>query len=291
MLEKFISAAHERGIKVIIFNQIQGVLENNQPYVPEGNLENYQKWLDAFGLFMHSRAAYFERIGIDLWEMGCSVCMYHDEGDGSPEAKELFSNAYSTMIDEVKLEYTGATFMNAGVDWIADRPDILAEIDYVRAGIWANIEEMPNSMKSSLDAEIYRDYLLESSWVRWMAQLDQQDKPIILNFGTQSRNNIFNYSGYVEVTGCTASIDDIFDTSPNECVQRSMEADFSLQSIITEGSFEAIKGLNMENLKMVIIGDYWETDSMYSKDLFPNLGTTFRNKPAEGIVQKWYERP
>lgn len=286
LLEAFVSAAHDRGLKVLTFNQIQAVVENNQPYVPTGNLENYQKWLDAFAPFMRSRAAYFESIGIDLWEMGCSVCMYWDSGDGSPEANELFANAYSSIIDDVKKVYTGQTYLNVD-GWLYDRPDILSKLDFLSTRIWPGIETLPDSF----NAEIYRDGLFNSWWAGMIKELDLLGKPIIVNFGNQSRSNLFNVPGYVEVVQCTASEDDIFDIDPHNCVQRDMQPDFSLQAIVTEGSFEALNDLNLSNLKMVMIGDYWQTDSMYSKDRFPNLGSTFRNKPAEGVIQQWFARP
>ena len=286
-VENFVTAAHARGLKVLMFNQVQAVVsEEDQNYVPEGNLENYQKWLDAFGPFMRSRAAYFERIGIDLWEMGCSACMYWDSGDGSAAANQLFANAYVSIIDDVKTEYTGLTILNTP-NWTIDRPDILAKVDFVSAGIWNSDIE---TLTSSFNAETYRDTLLNSGWVGSMEEIDRLGKPIILSFETQSRSNVFSVPGYVEETGCTASLD-IFDTSPNACIQREMQPDFSLQAIVTEGSFEALKELNLTNLKMVMIGDYWETDSMYSKDFFPNIGSTFRNKPAEGVIQQWFARP
>lgn len=286
-LENFVSAAHSRGLKVLMHNQIQAVSDGpGLAYVPEPNLENYQKWLDAFAQFMRSRAAYFESIGIDLWEMGCSVCMYWDSGDGSPEANELFANAYSAIIDEVKTLYTGSTFLSTP-SWLFDRPDILEKIDYLSEGIW--FPEI-NSMPDSFDASMFRDYILDSGWASGMDVIDSLGKPIIMNFGIQSRSNALTYPGYVEETGCTASLEDIFDITPGMCVQREIQPDFSLQAVVIEGFFEAIQSANLDNLKMVTIGDYWETDSMYSKDLFPNIGTTFRNKPAEGVIQQWFAR-
>lgn len=284
-LEAFVSAAHERGLKVLMYNQIQGIFDGNSAYVPERNLENYRKWLEAFELFMRSRAAYFESIGIDLWEMGCSYCIYHDTGDDSTEENDLFANTYSRIIDEVKGEYTGLTCLNMN-SWLSERPDILAKIDFLSTGADTEIE----SLTSSFNAAIYRDTLLNSWWQSSMESLDRLEKPIILTFGIQSRGNVFDVPGYVEETGCTYSLDP-FDISEDGCIQRTMQPDFSLQAIVMEGTFEAIKALNLSNLSMVMIMDYWETDSMYSKDLFPNLGATFRNKPAEGVVQQWYERP
>jgi hypothetical protein len=36
--------------------------------------------------------------------------------------------------------------------------------------------------------------------------------------------------------------------------------------------------------------DYWETDSLMPFTAFPNIATSFRNKPAEGIVKAWFAR-
>ena len=41
---------------------------------------------------------------------------------------------------------------------------------------------------------------------------------------------------------------------------------------------------------IVAPGDMWETNSMVSESVFPNIGASIRNKPAEGLIKAWYAR-
>jgi hypothetical protein len=77
--------------------------------------------------------------------------------------------------------------------------------------------------------------------------------------------------------------------SKTQCIQEGTQTDFSLQSVVIEGQMEYIKSLAKNNI-IVVVGDYFMTDAIETKSVFPNIGYTIRNKPAEGIVRDWFKK-
>ena len=78
--------------------------------------------------------------------------------------------------------------------------------------------------------------------------------------------------------------------SAGGCLEKETSPDFSLQAIYYEAFFEALTSLSFKGNVMVAPSDMWETNSMVSESVFPNIGASIRNKPAEGIVKAWYAR-
>ena len=92
-LAQYVSILRSAGIKVILSNQIQGFVDNSGVTLiptPAGNAANWGRWLSAFQSFMLERATKFQSLSIDYWEMGCNVCVYRDNGDGSSAASQKF---------------------------------------------------------------------------------------------------------------------------------------------------------------------------------------------------------
>lgn len=103
-LAYYVAAVHAAGMKVIMTNQIQGFVDaqGNNIATPPSNLDTFRKWLAVYKSFMTTQAPRFQSLGIDIWELGCGFCLWHDIGDGSPAAHDLFAMKYAEIAQSIK---------------------------------------------------------------------------------------------------------------------------------------------------------------------------------------------
>jgi hypothetical protein len=285
----FVQQAHARGIKVMMMNQIQGMkpdLVSGPAFVPPATTENLQKWFVAYQAFMIERATYFQSLGIDLWEISCSVCMYGDQGTDSEEHRTLFYNQYKTTVANVKSRYSGKTMLSTANGWLYTRPDLASLVDVFMYPIY----DLPLSAAAiaNLTVENYKQALAQSP-LQFMGTWDDYEKSIMVVYGAQSRQNVFTGPGYMEETDCTAAQGDL-NISQTACMQRETRPDFAVQAIVHEATLEFLNAMTWKSELIVAPNDYWLTDSLMPFRAFPNLGASIRNKPAEGIVKAWYAR-
>lgn len=286
-LAYFVSAAHRAGIKVLMNNQIQGLMQNNTATVPPATPENYAKWFSAYTDFIRERAPYFQSLGIDVWELGCNACIYQDWGRNTPEDNRYFADQYAKLLPIMKAAYKGqiSMFNNS---WLLDRPELLDQIDVIVSGAWDG--GFTPSPQTPFNVQNYKQALLNNALSQGALQSwDRPGKTLMLSMGIQSRANWFTLPGYVEETGCTAGVNEL-NVSSNTCIQRQTQPDFSLQAIYYEAFFEALASRSFKAQVIVAPGELWQTDSLVSEAVYPNLGATFRNKPAEGLIKAWFAR-
>ena len=283
----FANAIHAAGMKIIMQNQIQGMIDDSfNAYRPADTLENYQKWFSAYQAYIVERATYFQSIGIDVWEIGCGACMFGDQGDGSVDAVSIFSQEYIKTLANMRKAFSGKTIMY-GVNWLYKLPELLDKVDFIGVGIWFN--PFTESESSTVTVESFKAVIQNEGWVSNISFLDKFQKSILINIGVQSRTNALMLPGYLEEAGCVGNMGDLQASSSN-CVQKGMQPDFSLQAIVYEASMEIINSLPISSNVMVLAGDYWKTDSLIPQTAFPNLANSPRNKPAEGILKVWFAR-
>jgi hypothetical protein len=286
-LRYFVSAAHKAGIKVLMNNQIQGLMLNNNASVPAASPENFTKWFAAYTEFIRERAPFFQSIGIDIWELGCNACIYQDWGRNTPEDHHYFAEQYARILPIMKSAYKGRISMFAN-SWLSDRPEMLEQIDVIVSGAWdggfAPSAQTPYNVQNYKQA-LLANALSEGALKSW----DRPGKTLMLSMGVQSRANWFTLPGYVEETGCTSSVNEL-NISSSSCIQRQTQPDFSIQAIYYEAFFRALASRTFKGQVIVAPGDMWETDSLVSDAVFPNIGATIRNKPAEGLIKAWFAR-
>ena len=90
--------------------------------------------------------------------------------------------------------------------------------------------------------------------------------------------------------GLRDSSDSAYTSSTALCIQNQTKPDFSLQAIITEATLEYFNSLPLPSGSIVNVQAYWNTDVINPYTAFPNIGSSIRNKPAEGIVKAWYKK-
>lgn len=286
-LSYFVAAAHKAGIQVLMNNQIQGLMQNNNASVPAATPENFAKWFAAYTEFIRERAPYFQSLGIDIWELGCNACIYQDWGRNTPEDNQYFADQYARILPIMKTAYKGRISMFTN-PWLADRSELLDQIDVIVTGGWDG--GFVPSAQTPFNVQNYRQALLNNALSDAAIQpWDRPGKTLIMNMGVQSRANWFTLPGYVEETGCTSGVNEL-NMSNSTCIQRQTLPDFSLQAIYFEAFFQALASRSFKGQLIVAPADMWATDSLVSDAVFPNIGATIRNKPAEGLIKAWFAR-
>lgn len=284
----FVQAAHKAGLKVLMNNQIQGMMQSDgMATTPLPTTENFSKWFSAYSAFIQERAPFFQGLGIDAWELGCNGCVFQDWGRNTAEDNKYFADQYEKILPIMKATYKGQVVMFAN-SWLLDRPAMLDAIDIIVSGVWDG-GFLPSTQKP-FNVQNYKDALLNNGLSQGVFNnWDRPGKSMLISPGIQSRSNWFTAPGYLEETGCVTSMGSL-NTSSNGCLEKETSPDFSLQAVYYEAFFEALAGINLKGNIIVAPGDMWETNSVISESVFPNIGASIRNKPAEGIIKAWYAR-
>ena len=283
-LTYFVNTAHAAGMKVIMKNQIQGMVDNiagGPAYVPTPNMQNYKDWFSAFKPFMVERAAFFQSLGIDIWELGCSNCLYGDTGDNALETVQFFAQNLLEVHSQISGIYTGKFLLSdSPLLYTPSTVKMRDVIDYITIRLANEYTDI-----GKFSVQDYKEKAFNKGSILFY---DNYGKTLILEFGVQSRTNALTLPGYMEETACTSSLNTL-NVSDTECIQRQTTPNFSLQAIVFEALLEGVNSLEFKSNAILAPGDYWLTDSLLPQTAFPNLAASPRNKPAEGILKIWYK--
>jgi hypothetical protein len=286
-LTHLVQQAHALGIKVIMKNLIAGFKDSANPGAGASDVtptpENLQKYFAAYQAMIAERSVFFQSIGLDVWEVGCGACLFQDTGDGSAASIALFASEYAKALDTMKLVFKGQTMMTSH-SWLHEVPALLSRIDIVCIGLWQNYPS-----DTALTVEAYKAFVVNSGGLQYAISNWYPGKTVMIEYGAQSRRNYFSLPGYVEEVVCTAA-PGALNGSADSCIQRETQPDFSLQAIVHEATLEALNELVSTSTLIVQVVDYESTDSLMPFTGFPELGSSVRNKPAEGIVKAWFAR-
>jgi hypothetical protein len=216
--------------------------------------------------------------------------MFGNVGTGSIEDLKYFSQETKDIMEIMKSNFSGKlTIMNN--PWLLDEPEIINGVEFINFSIFgpgyerfnsANINEY--NVKSAKNA-ILMDQLNSEE----LRKYDAMGKIIIFNLTIQSRSNALSNPEYLEESNCVSTIGSLNPSNGN-CLQREISPDYSIQAIFFEAAFEALNSMSLSSNIIPLAMDYWQTDSMVSNTVFPSLGSTIRNKPAEGILKAWYAK-
>lgn len=287
-LEYFVKQIHSAGMKVMMVNTVQGMVSNKDGHAskPSSNLANYKLWLDAYKTFMYERAVYFQSLNIDLWEIGCNNCIYSDHGDQTLDAQDLFYNTYQTVLNNITKFYKNKLLIHY-TPWLELNPEFLNQIEFIKVGHYGS--KLTTSEMENLSVDVYKKALDRDNLSQWINYLSKFNKKIIFEFGIQSRADAFSNPGYMEESSCVSSMGNL-NTSLSTCIQKNTKPDFALQAIVVHAVLEKLNNSNLPYGSMVLILDYWQTDTIHPGVAFPNLASSIRNKPAEGIVKSWFSK-
>jgi hypothetical protein len=177
--------------------------------------------------------------------------------------------------------------MISGVPWLKDHPEVLDQVDIIQTGFYPRTT-ITQSQSDTISVASYKN-LVDNGIKYWAST----GKTVMVVSYIQSRADALTNPGYLEETVCTGDIPpngDLAAIDNNICLQRKTKPDFSIQAIVHEAHMEMIKETGVTNL-IVLIYDYWETDTLMPQTAFPNIATSVRNKPAEGILRQWFAMP
>lgn len=227
--------------------------------------------MDAWTKFVIGRAVVAQRLGIEALALDWSAYGW----EMTPELIAIYVPKMTVLAQRVRRVYSGKIML--GTAYLPSDPVLLKSLDWVHCpvGGWASEEE-----NSRLDvALIKRNALIGIG--ACAATLGAAAPPVVWGMAASSHRNFFT-QGWVEDSFCVPS--------PEDCSQRKIKTDFSVQALAFEAALEAIKEQNLLKTASVEVCGYWFTDVLRPKDSFPNLSLSIRNKPAESIVYEWFKR-
>jgi len=291
-LAALVRFAHSFGIKIMILNQIQAMsddpysIHGPHPYIPEKTYDNKLKWFAAFRPFSVERAIFYQSIGVDAIEVGCSSCIFTSQPDDPEQSYSLYYNQYVSIITDIRKVFNGKIMM---INPLLDQ-DFLNLLDIIGLYPVPTIK-LTTAENKNLTVESYKVALskdLQDKTIRWWIT---NNKPLMIQFGIQSRANALIDADWVEESSCNVSsgLFAAYTTSTN-CIQDQLKPDFSLQAIVTEATLEWINELPLPPGSIVNSLNYWATDIITPASAYPNIGMSVRNKPAESILKAWYKK-
>lgn len=287
-LEFAINAAKAAGLKVAWRNQIQGLDTPSGIFVPPATEENLTKFISAYKQYMSNRASTLEKLKVDAMDIDCTHCW--TANFSSDIQQRLWLPALADVAKMTKLYFSGKLSI-FDTDTLELRKDILDYIDII--SVYYMMPTLTNSELANLNVNLYRNKL--SYYKNRINLLSNLGKIISLNFSVDSRQRALTDQPYLEGSQCTetASFTNSSGYSvvdPINCLQRNTPTDFSVQAIGYEAILEEISSLNLSSPTMVFAWSYLYTDFVMPSSAFPNLGGSPRNKPAEGILKKWFAK-
>jgi len=281
-LEFIVNTAHDAGIKIHWRNQLQAIETKNGLIPPEGTEINVKKFIPAYKAYMENRVNLFQRIGVDSMDIDCSFCWTYKMSQANWQ--DLWLPTLAEVATSIKKSYAGKTsiFINS-YNFNEKYNDLLKNIDILN--IHFNVQQFTQAEFSELSISNYR--LKLASFRNFVKSLDSIGKTISFLFGVQPFKRHLIDMSYLEATQCTDITNWGFGS---ECIQRTIDPDFSVQAIAYEAILEEINSYKIKSNMMIFAGDYLLTDSLLPTDAFPSLHSSPRNKPAEGILMKWYKK-
>lgn len=289
-LSAFVKLAHAAGMKVMIVNQIQGMVDTptSRTYWPPNTRENLEKWYAAFQPFIVERARVYESMGVDIIETDCSSCwvLKSDTGRGTPDGDLIIAETKKTLAN-LRAVFSGKIVVFAH-PWLPDEPELGNAVDYIKFRPY--VPPLTQDQSDGITAASYRELLDRSGIMDYFVRMHAKfGKPFIVAFSLQSRVNALTRPGYLEESVCTPGFD-TFEIDPSNCMQRATPPDFALQAIFYEAVLEHLNSLDSPVPFVLLPGDYWVTESLTPQTAWPNIAESIRNKPAEGILRAWYAR-
>ena len=290
-LEYFIERAHQLGMKTIMYQQIQGAVNSYESGDYENvsykvNEQNFEKWLYAYSEFMRERINYFDSIGLDIVSLTCDTCIFSPrETDFDPSYFEKYLDVIEQLYELVISETNLMTNIS------------LSDLDnetYESVAKYADYLSTSGNILNEHELEEYTVENVKNNYSTYeLGEAIKFGKPIIHDLHpVQSRDTYSLFNGYLEETVCTSGYD-WKSTGGEICVQELTIPDFAIQAIIHEGVLESLNSFISENIientLIFMHKDYYVTDNMMPYTAFPALGTSIRNKPAEGIFKRWFE--
>ena len=264
------------GLKVHEYRQLVDGDLKNKPLSTSPTVAWATKFLDGYTKFIVDRAKEAESNGVEAFLLDWGVYWWSNTKD--PEIKALLAQKMATAAHKVREVYSGKIMYGLLTNgYNTDDATLLEAIDLLIINSWMiNISEED---EKNISVALLKQKYLEL-YQGLANAYGPKRKPAIFQVYAQSQRNWFK-GGWVEDGFCT-----------NNCEQYKVTVDFSIQAIAYEAMLEAINEQTSFETASVDATAYWYTDAIMpngtTKSAFPNLSQSWRNKPAEAILRKWF---
>src|SRR5256712_546053 len=266
-----VGAATAAGLAVHEYMQIDGDDLNGVPLPTPPTPEWASAYLDAYTRFIVGRAAVAQSDGIQAFQLDWGAYWF----DWTP-LRDLFITKMTAAARQVRGVYSGKILYGAVDPWISNDPDLMNSIDWFIGNIFGiNF--------SAADNENITVPQLKQKYLDLITALGNAlgptKRPVVWQIYAQSHRD-FLLNGWVEDGFCVSS-----------CAQNAVRTDFSVQAIAYEAMLEAVSTQTAFTTAGVTARASWYVDVMLPAQSFPNISQSWRNKPAESILYRWFARP
>jgi hypothetical protein len=228
-----------------------------------------EKMLDSYREIIMQQARIAESAGY----AAMSVDWEHWQPDWNKYA-EIRARRLSEITDDMRTVFKGQLYLMHNWGSNTTSKELLKKVDYIW---WIPETRFTAEEEKNLTVELALARFRRDNNGHFSYYGDEPVEVIVRNFSHAQPTTM----GWTELTGC-------FDINPT--CGKNYKTDFSVQAILTEAALRYISELPKERVTGVTFNNYWLTDTLTAHDSFPNLGWNIRNKPAEHIVYKWWQK-
>lgn len=282
VLERIVFEAHSRDMKVFLSWQMFGgdkIEPRKSLDVLNMPLSTLNTLLESFELHIVEYATFLEAIGVD----GIAGDLGNFKTQDTPEYRELYVSKTVSTIQKLRKVFSGSLAYGQFFPVLDNR--ILELIDELHFVLW---------MSEEYSAALFSVDLTEKTTLgqisRYQIKANEQQAslafniPIVWEIYAQSTEEFFLNKGYLEDSFCF-----------EPCSQKYLTENFSMQAIAVEGAMRGISSQNIFKTGGVTATNYWHRDEIIPTLVngnisFPNISSSIRNKPAEGVFKAWFAR-
>ncbi len=270
-LSWIVAQANTFGLKVHEYRQVTNIDSNGVMLSNTPTLAWMTKYLDAYIPYIVDRAQVAEQNGVEAFELDWGVYWW---GDWTPERVALFNSKMTEAAQQVRGVYSGIILSGQIASWTYDQM-LLNNIDWFIGDLFSNIN-VDSTENANLSVT-----MLKAKYLDRMSNLANahgpSKKPVVWQVFAQSHRD-YLLIHWIEDGFCV-----------NNCMQNSLQTDFSVQAIQYEAMLEAIAEQTHFVTASVDAKSYWFVDVILPRDSFPNISQSPRNKPAESILYEWFK--
>ena len=267
-----VGVAKAAGLEVHEYMQVGGEDLNHVPLPTPPTSAWASAYLDGYTRFIVNRAALAQRDGIQAFQLDWDGGYWFD---WTP-LRDLFIAKMTAAAQQVRGVYSGKILYGDVAPWISNDPDLMNSIDWFIGNIFG-IQFSPADNANITVPQLRQKYL---DLITGLSNvLGATKRPVIWQLFAQSHRD-YLLNGWVEDGFCVSG-----------CAQNAVRTDFSVQAIAYEAMLEAVSTQTAFTTVGVTATASWYVDVILPAQSFPNISQSWRNKPAESILYRWFARP
>jgi len=267
-----VGVARAAGLEVHEYMQVGGEDLNHVPLPTPPTSAWASAYLDGYTRFIVNRAALAQRDGIQAFQLDWDGGYWFD---WTP-LRDLFIAKMTAAAQQVRGVYSGKILYGDVAPWISNDPDLMNSIDWFIGNIFG-IQFSPADNANITVPQLRQKYL---DLITGLSNvLGATKRPVIWQLFAQSHRD-YLLNGWVEDGFCVSG-----------CAQNAVRTDFSVQAIAYEAMLEAVSTQTAFTTVGVTATASWYVDVILPAQSFPNISQSWRNKPAESILYRWFARP